>query len=111
MNIQIYNSIRYASSYEQFSNLFCKFYENKRKFGYDTAVTEIVKHMPKVLYLTEGLWSNEYVDCQLDTNYQHFYDEIIKLKDLTGKYIYEIKTDIFKSEMNLWHKIWKIVAK
>lgn len=101
MNIQIYNFIKYASSYEQFSNLFSKFYENKRKFGYDIAVSEIIKHMPKVLYLTEGLCDSKYVDCALDTNYQHFQNEIFKLTNSTCKQIYEIKTDIFKSNMNL----------
>lgn len=67
--------------------------------------------MPNVLYLTKGVWNNEYVDCALDTIYQDFYDKIVKLKNPTGKQIYKIKTDIFKSDMNLWHKIWKIVEK
>lgn len=88
-----------------------RIYENKRKFGYDIAVSELRKHMPNVLYLTEGSQSNEYVDCTLDTNYQYFHDKILELTDSTDKQIYKIKTDIFKSEMNLWHKIWKIVAK
>nr|DAL39690.1 MAG TPA_asm: hypothetical protein [Caudoviricetes sp.] len=111
MNIQEYNTIRNMSSYEQFSNLFCKFSENKRKFGHDFAVSEIRKHMPNVLYLTEGSWSNKYVDCPLNTIYQDFHDKIIELKNQSNEQIYEIKTDIFKSDMNLWHKIWKIVVK
>ena len=49
--------------------------------------------------------TTKYVDCVLDTNYQHYYNNVDR------KHIYDSKTEIFKSDMNLWHKVWKIVAK
>lgn len=109
MNIDTYNIIRNNSSYEKFINLFIKFSQTERKFSYDIAVTEIMKDMPKVLYVTEGMWSDYYADSwNLDTNYQQFYDKIVSLHDNNGKQIYNIETTLFKSEFNLYHKIWKI---
>lgn len=110
MNITTYNKLADESSYEVFSNLFQNFYEIKRKSGYATAMEELKKCMPKILHITEGLAYPDYADCSLDTNYQHFYDEIVKLKDSSNKQIYTITTDIVKSDMNLWHKIWKIIS-
>lgn len=49
--------------------------------------------------------TTKYVDCVLDTNYQHYHNNVDR------KHIYDSKTEIFKSDMNLWHKVWKIVAK